>query len=216
MRTVKSRVIDNADRWKNTKDDRGGDRLDRPTNDPNDPRKMGRDRRKDRKNRRNDRDGKKVVDSEEFRILKPEKSESVVEPVAVVELLPPGFAKKQLDKPPKEDKVKKYSESRRERRASMRNQAAGGDNTSNDNPVVKIDDAKTVLKKDSGTPRDKKNRVSELDKQIAENAGPKEDRRSSVESNGDNKSAGSTTAKFERDVARIRKKVSFHCHWLSI
>lgn len=193
MRTIKSRVFqEKGDRWKHgIKDD--------PSTDGQKSNRDSNNRRKDRKNRRNDKDAKNEPDVvEEFKILKAEKPEEVLPN----NLLPVGNTTNQtkfLDKP-KDDKNKKFSESRRERRASMRNQAAkekGGESTE------LAEDKMQVKKENDGrkSGRDRKHFSSEQSKD-------KDDRRSSLESNGGGDvRQDNTTSKAERDMARIRKKV---------
>lgn len=201
-----------GDRWKaaaGQKDDQDGSK---PPREPN-------TRRKDRKNRRSDREPKKEADTEEFRILKPDKlpdagSEGVSGDASIQMVAPASpVAKRQFFDKPKEEKVKKYSESRRERRATMRNQAAkekSGD-LAESGPD---EEQRSLVKKEQ--PSDA-GRATGRDRKVADNAGRWEqhdketdERRSSVESNGgsENQRTEVVGTKVERDVARIRKKVS--------
>lgn len=194
---MKSRIFqEKGDRWKNNNKD-----------DQNDASKNFRDsnnRRKDRKNRRNDKDAKNDPEiNTEFKILKADKTE---------EVLPKNTYQSSTDQPakffdkPKEEKVKKFSESRRERRASMRNQAAKESSRVESADGTTQED-KLLLRKEQSqdgrkSARDRKHIHSEQNKE-------KDERISSLDSNGGGDiRAESTSSRAERDAARIRKKVT--------
>lgn len=177
-----------GERWKHT----GKDEL-------NDVPKTSRDsnnRRKDRKNRRNGKDNKNELEViTEFKILKADLPEDGL-PKSESNVLQPKF----FDKP-KEEKVKKFSESRRERRA-MRNQAAK-DKGAEISEGITQDDKPQVKNEQEGVKsgRDRKHVIPE------QNRG-KDERRPSLDSNGGGDTQlDSTSTRAERDVARIRKKV---------
>lgn len=105
---------------------------------------------------------------------------------------------------PKEEKAKKFSESRRERRASMRNQPAKdkeGEPVDGTDLVEKLQVRKEQSQEGRKSGRDRKHLSSEQNK---------EDRRSSLESNGGADARPDTAgSRVDRDAARIRKKVFF-------
>lgn len=127
--------------------------------------------------------------------MKAEKPEAL--PQLPLSLSEPKF----FDKP---KEPKKFGESRRERRASMRSQAAKergvefAEGAEEMRPVTK----KEHPQEGGRTGRDRKHNDSEHRKDT-------EERRSSLESNGGGESRPETTGtRAERDVARIRKKVT--------